>query len=165
MTMIIDGTAGVTFPVVAGSASAVQASSGRVLQVVQSSITSTSTTTSTSYVTSGLSVSITPTSSTSKVLVMFAGPTYALNSGGYLGAVAIYNGSTNLISGQAGSPTQGNSIANSSLVYLDSPATTSAVTYALYMKSEGNSSTTGISWSGIVTPNPKATLTVMEISA
>ena len=40
MTTIIDGTAGITFPVVAGGTSAVQASSGKVLQVVSTALTS-----------------------------------------------------------------------------------------------------------------------------
>ena len=138
---------------------------GSVLQVVQGSITATATTISTSYVTSGLSLSITPSSASNKVLVFFSGPTYCANITGNYGAIAIFNGSNNLISGFAGSPGQSGGYCNSSLVYLDSPATTSAVTYAIYIKSEGASSTAGIGWTTVVNTGARATITAMEISA
>jgi len=138
---------------------------GSVLQVVQGSITATATTISTSYVTSGLSLSITPSSVSNKVLVFFSGPTYCANITGNYGAIAIFNGSNNLISGFAGSPGQSGGYCNSSLVYLDSPATTSAVTYAIYIKSEGASSTAGIGWTTVVNTGARATITAMEISA
>jgi hypothetical protein len=138
---------------------------GSVLQVVQGSITASATTISTSYVTSGLSLSITPSSASNKVLVFFSGPTYCANISGNYGAIAIFNGSNNLISGFAGSPGQSGGYCNSSLVYLDSPATTSAVTYAIYIKSEGSSSTAGIAWTSVVNTGARATITAMEISA
>ena len=65
MTMIIDGTNGLTF-----NNATTQASAGQVLQVVQNIYASYSSTSSTSYVDSGLSASITPKFSTSKILVM-----------------------------------------------------------------------------------------------
>ena len=71
MPTIIDGTAGITYPVVAGATSAVQASSGKVLQVVSTTKTDTFSTASTTFVDlTGLSVSITPTSTSSKILVL-----------------------------------------------------------------------------------------------
>jgi hypothetical protein len=62
MPTIIDGSAGITYPVVAGSSSAVQASAGKVLQVVNANLTSAASTASTTAVTTGLTATITPTS-------------------------------------------------------------------------------------------------------
>ena len=47
--------------------------SGRVLQVVNATTTSSITSSSTSYVTTGLSASITPTSTSNKVFIMLQG--------------------------------------------------------------------------------------------
>jgi len=146
LTTIIDGTAGITFPVVAGSASAVQASSGRVLQVVQTVKTDTFSTGSSYAAVTGLSASITPSSSSSKVLIMVSlGGVSADNSsfkmGMYRGATPIYVGDT------AGSRTsvsaQGQTgatyaVQSTAWSYLDSPATTSATTYQVYLGSNGS---------------------------
>jgi hypothetical protein len=138
MTVIIDGTAGITFPVTAGSASAVQASSGRVLQVVNATTTAAITTSSTSFVTTGFSVSITPSSSTSKVFVLVSG------GGGYNGGIGtslwstIYRGATNLGDATYGFQRifAGSSAVMSpySMAALDSPATTSSTTYTCYFR-------------------------------
>lgn len=79
MTTIIDGSAGITYPVVAGSSSAVQASSAKVIQVVnvQSGAVATGTTIIPSddtipQITEGteyITLAITPTSATSKLLI------------------------------------------------------------------------------------------------
>jgi hypothetical protein len=168
MTVIIDGTAGITFPVTAGSASAVQASSGRVLQVVSAVFTSTFSTTSTSDTASGLSASITPSSSNSKIFISFTGITATANLAAYWGAFSIYrNGSTRLAGGQAGVVGTSNSTfrVQSALSYLDSPATTSSTTYEIYLKSEGNSSTVSLNIPAGVVSDPKSTITLMEIAA
>ena len=79
MSVIIDGSAGVTYPVVAGGTSAIQASSSKVLQVVnvQSGAVATGTTTipnddTIPQITEGtefLTLAITPSSATSKLKI------------------------------------------------------------------------------------------------
>jgi hypothetical protein len=137
-----------------------------VLQVVQGSVSTGASTTSTSDTATGLSVSITPTSSTSKILVLFSGNTASAGTGGYWGSISIYkNGTTRLIGGQAGTSTGSSAVVQSSLCYLDSPATTSATTYALYFRSEGNSSTVYLNSPTAVVLTSIATITAMEIAA
>ena len=133
----------------------------RVLQVVQGTHSTAVTTTSTAFVTSNLTATITPSSTSSQVLAFYTG-TY----GGGTGVAEMY---TALFRGTvAGTNLSVNSIyANStpyygtaSKIYLDSPATTSATTYTVGFR-------TG---SGTVTAtanvtNQMSTLILMEISA
>ena len=167
MALVLDGSAGVTFPVTAGGTSAVQASSGKVLQVVQATYATQVDTTSTSYVTSGLNASITPSSSTSKVFIIVSNVIRANNSGDcqwtvFRGTVSGTNlasfsslGSFIYSTATAGSGTIVNTI---SITYLDSPATTSATTYTLGFKSSGVSVSSQYA-------NAGATMTLMEIAA
>jgi hypothetical protein len=111
---------------------------GKVLQVVQGTLTTAFTTTSTSFVDSGLTVTITPSSATSKVMVFVSIPTaYASRTGTGVSAYAgtcLLRGATTLQTSDIGifnyyngsNWTAFNPIASS---YLDSPATTSATTY------------------------------------
>jgi len=154
MTVIIDGTAGITFPVTAGGTSAVQASSGKVLQVVTAVVTGSQSTTSTSYVdVTGLTASITPSSSSNKVLVKVC-----LNNVGTNTADIVYfnllRGGTTLVNntsgggaqtatawfsaGQGGTSDNSRKTTSGSLDYLDSPATTSSTTYKIQMKVTGS---------------------------
>jgi hypothetical protein len=183
MTVIIDGTAGITFPVVAGSASAVQASSGRILQVVSTTKTNVFSMSSSGTATAitGLSVSITPSSSTSKILV-FGMVNGSMSSTTYGWNIVLYKNSSSLTgaTGDAGnSQPRGTSgiyhsytYATESIpfTYLDSPATTSSTTYQIYtfqepggtfyINSPGNTSQTdGRS------ANNASTITLMEIAA
>jgi hypothetical protein len=134
MSMIIDGTNGLTF-----NNATTQNSGGKVLQVVQgTSTTSTSASTST-FVSVGLSASITPLFSTSKILAIAVGGTIYTNAGGNQARMTIYRGSTNLGDSSRGMSqhTAGTTYVQTglSIGYLDSPATTSATTYAVYMAS------------------------------
>jgi hypothetical protein len=139
MTVIIDGTAGITFPVTAGSASAVQASSGRVLQVVSATTTNSGgsiSTTSTSFVTTGFSLTITPSSSSSKIYLIANTVGQSTNTNSQQ---TIYRGATNLGGSSGMSQTNlENRWIPYSLTYLDSPATTSATTYTIYYRQSGS---------------------------
>ena len=132
MSLILSGDAGVTFP-----NSTVQASAGVVLQVVQGTYTVQQSTTSTSYVASNISASITPKYATSKILIEVSLNAYATTGGGGYGFYTIYQNSTNVGTGTNAcfactvNPAVDNSM---NLRYLDSPATTSAITYAVYYK-------------------------------
>jgi hypothetical protein len=158
MTMIIDGTNGLTF-----NNSTTQASAGQVLQVVYASSTSGVSTSSTSYVTTGFSASITPKFSTSKILVVFSGQAFMDTKGVhayisiYRGASAVYSSSVLLINSAAATSSIGGT---PTLIYQDSPATTSSTTYTMYYKT-GGSGTFYLDGEG----SSPYSLTLMEIAA
>ena len=151
----------------------------RVLQVVSTIKTDTFTSSSTSFIDiTGLSVSITPQSADSKVLVL-AQVTGSEDVGTGPGFIQLVRGSTAIdIGDAAGSRVRASAGLSApyatepgvfGLVFLDSPATTSATTY----KIQGRQATTGtffINRSDTDTDSnlfirAASTITVMEISA
>ena len=114
---------------------------GSVLQVVSFGTHTSTATTSTSFVTTAFSITITPSSSASKILILHNGMVNVLGTSSW-GFYTLYRGATNLYASGAQGIAGGvyvngatDSHAPSSIAYLDSPATTSAVTYAIYVKS------------------------------
>ena len=115
---------------------------GKVLQVITATDTTQRTTTSSSFVTASntLSVSITPSSTSNKIFVICTATFYV--SSGTNGAMTIYRGATNLGESSWGI---GRIYANATVTlpttisYLDSPSSTSALTYQLYFRSDGSS--------------------------
>lgn len=178
MTMILDGTAGVTFPVVAGSASAVQASSGRVLQVVSTTLTTAFSTTSSSMVdVTGLSTSITPSSSSSKILIT-VNLSMTQGSGGVVIFYQMVRNSTAIGIGTTGGANfnvtgamySGDASYNQNFIYpssqlLDSPATTSATTYKVQICNNSSGTTVYINKRSDTYVSAISTITVMEIAA
>ena len=145
--MIIDGTNGLTF-----NNATTQSSAGQILQVVQGTATGSSTTSS-SFVTAGLSASITPKFSTSKVLVMVSLGDVYNGSVAQAGTFTIYRNSTNIAPNGSGvnqafayywtnasGPFQTSICFN----YTDSPATTSSTTYTVYFSTQGGTLYTSI---------------------
>ena len=159
MTMILDGTAGVTFPVVAGSASAVQASSGRVLQVVSATYSTQTSSTSASFTDTGLSVGITPTSSSSKILVCVTQQVRLVGTPSS-GRINIVRGSTEVFTGSVVQLyTSGSDVRFMyAATYLDSPATTSSTTYKTQQYVNAGTIQTQ-------ERNSTSTITLMEIAA
>jgi hypothetical protein len=139
---------------------------GSVLQVVQQLYTAVDSTTSTAYVPSGLSASITPTASTSKILISVCTNGYIDVSNVQMN-MTLYRNSTNLITqGQGVIYASAGAIqAPYSLLYLDSPATTSSVTYAPYFKNTGNSGGTVYFNVPHAGGQPTAVIVLMEIAA
>lgn len=143
--------------------------SGSVLQVVQASNSTEASTTSSSYVASNLSASITPSNSTSKILVIINAPLSAFQlSAAYFGmGIQINRGSTpvftdtnaydSLYAGAYGNYL-GNWRQRTVVMYLDSPSTASSVTYTLYFTAYQG--TAKVSGSGAV-----GNITLMEIAA
>jgi len=125
-TVNVSGTAGTGF--------------GKVLQVVQTTKTNSFSTSSTSFVeVTGMNVSITPSSTSNKILVLM-NASLGHGSGGTSAHVTLYRGATNL-----GHPSNGMnevSDANGSasfsggvgISWLDSPSTTSSTTYTIYAR-------------------------------
>jgi hypothetical protein len=144
-------------------------SHGKILQVVSTTKTDNFTTTSTSFVdVTGMSVSITPTSSTSKVLITCNAIT-GISLNNQIAAfqfvrdstpIGLSTHATNNTTFMDGDGSVGIRPGGSS--FLDSPATTSATTYKLQMRA-----TAGTGFLGYANNNygAIATLTVMEVSA
>lgn len=144
-------------------------STGKVLQVVGATSSTEQSTTSTSYIDiTNLTVSITPSATTSKVLILYTDTTMtnrsndvssgnvfiqllrdstsvAIKEGGFYDAAG-GNGSKSLYNGEA-------------LIHLDSPSSTSAITYKIQIKA--SSSTTVKSQYN----NDTASIIAMEIGA
>jgi hypothetical protein len=163
MALVLDGSLGVTFPVTAGSASAVQASSGRVLQVVNATYSTEASTTGGTYIDTGLTATITPSSASNKILVIVdqVGLAKAAGNGGVF--VQVLRGSTSLLVMAQNDAYTGGSVVNRiggvGANYLDSPATTSATTYKTQYYAFN--SVTAYVQQG----NSTSTITLMEIAA
>jgi len=138
---------------------------GSVLQVVQSSTNGTLSTTNTSYTQTGLTATITPTSATSKVLVMIQTMVTNTSSSNRPNVTIYRNNTTNIISyaegftGQEWGASTGFVWSVATVSYLDSPASTSATTYTMYLKA--NSTGTAYAIYGGVGNY----ITLMEIAA
>lgn len=110
---------------------------GSVLQVVQGTLAGSISTSSSTFVTTGLSASITPKSSSSKILILVNMADVYTNNPGFVSCITVFRGSTNLSSGSGYSqafsyiygaqPIQ----VNASFSVIDSPATTSSTTYSV----------------------------------
>ena len=132
----------------------------RVLQVKTETFATAVTSTSSSYVDTGLTVTITPTSSTSKVLVI-CNLTLFNNGASTSAALKLLRASTTVLNttGYAFS-SGGSQSADPTLIALDEPATTSATIYKLQFARESGAATV------FAFPNNnKGQITVMEISA
>ena len=138
---------------------------GSVLQVVNGSYATEVTSTTSSYVTTGLTASITPRSISSKILVFVnANGLFKVNNTSialrlYRGAGSIFQFET--LSGYTATAT-GNAIGSVSTSYLDSPATTSSTTYTVYFASASNVSIVYIN--GTNGGASTSTITLMEIA-
>jgi len=164
-----------------GSISAASLPAGSILQVVSSTKTDTfSTTTTGSWIdVTGLSVSITPTSSSSRIMI-FSRITGAGEAAVTRLQIRLVRDSTAISIGDAsGSRLQvsggelyyggeNDSLLNSSVSFLDSPATTSSTTYKLQIRN-GNSNGTIVvnrtrnNNNDNATPVATSSITVMEI--
>jgi hypothetical protein len=136
-----------------------QMPTGSVLQVVSSIHSTDTSTSSTNYVTTGHSVTLTPSSTSSKVYVTLQGGGGWVAAGSWL-KMTIYRGSTDI--GNANFFTayssSGDQNVSHSMAILDSPSTTSATTYTIYFRT--NTGTPQYRWSDKGNP----VLTAMEIA-
>ena len=160
MTFIVDGTNGLTFP-----DTSVQAASSKVLQVVNSTYGIGASTSSSTFTATGLTASITPKFSTSKILIFVSqqGLLSTVSASGIglnlyrnstvidsFAVVAAYVAATGVtaVAGVAASTT-----------YLDSPATTSSITYSTKFNSNNNTNSVSVQNNG-----DTSTITLMEIA-
>lgn len=148
--------------------------SGTILQVKSMLFTGTTfTTTSTTYQTvTGFNLSITPTSTSNKILVICSA-TLRMTGGGSdnngRGFIALYRGSTeitNRLQGAYGdSITDFNTYNSTTQVFMDSPATTSATTYQVKIGTYNTNWTASIINDPNYTNIDSNTLTLMEVVA
>lgn len=146
---------------------AAPAGGGKVLQVVEGTKTGQASSSSNTYADIGLSVSITPSSSASKVLVFATCSSVTKYGGNTNVGFKLLRGSTSIFNTDAiatNNATGTNSIGTVSLVKLDSPATTSATTYKVQMANVDSAGTVAVN--DYVSSNTNiSTIIAMEIGA
>jgi len=135
---------------------------GKVLQVVNTTSSTQRTTNSTSFADSGLAVSITPSATSSKILIIFSSSGYA-DTTGQSSIYTLYKDSTNLGNSSNGNLKFTNGGSNleygMNLQVYDSPSSTSAISYKVYQRASGGNAISYISRTSI-----PSYLTAMEIS-
>ena len=115
-----------------------QMPTGSVLQVVQATSNTGITVTANTYVTIGSNVVITPSSASSKVLVQLTAGSMAYNAGDVAMRIT-RNGTEIMVQGRQAYTNANEWVGNPvKLMYLDSPNSTSAVTYSFECKVSGN---------------------------
>jgi hypothetical protein len=165
----VSGTTTLTLPTTSGTIVTTNTMpTGSVLQVVQTTYSTSTSTTSGSFTDSGLSASITPSSATNKILVLVNQQIRSNKSGandtGYgfrlvRDSTAIFSrDDSSTASYYLGTLNADIRFANN-ITYLDSPATTSAITYKTQISSF-NTSTVAAQYSSV-----PSTITLMEIKA
>jgi hypothetical protein len=112
---------------------ATPAGGGKVLQVVNATTSTTATSSSATYADTNLTATITPSSATSKILVIVHQVGFQKATNDTYGLLRLVRGATQLLEfekqfGNTGTATT-NEVGGSGCNYLDSPATTSATTY------------------------------------
>jgi hypothetical protein len=154
---------------------------GKVLQVVSTALTSTYTDSSASgtlTTITGLSATITPSSASNKILVLASVSVGGTDGSRFVFGLTGGNTATAYIGDTAGSrkrvatgqiPAEANGLMQVSLMFLDSPATTSSTTYSVQTAAIAGE-TVYVNRAGTDTDNANhargaSTITVMEISA
>jgi len=164
----VAGTTVLTLPAVSGTVlTDTSPKAGNVIQVVSYPVNSGTTTSSTSYVATTFTGSITPNFSTSKILIIFSSWVAWPNSSGQP-VFTIYRGATNIGNSNGGMSRIWSKVTSipvfpMAISVLDSPNTTSATTYQVYLYvSTGSSST--IYFNGLDS-NIQSSITAFEIGA
>jgi hypothetical protein len=142
---------------------AAPAGGGKVLQVVNATYGTETTSSSSTFAATGLTATITPSSATSKILV-FVNQSGTFKSGSTYTGVRLKRDATvlALFDKTAGftSTSAQNQIGATAINYLDTPATTSATTYSTEFNNGGATGTSGVQMDGGI-----SSITLMEIGA
>ena len=109
----------------------------------------------------GITASITPISATSKILVLCS-TSFATSAANVQGVITVYRGATNLMTEGQGMvySSGGASLCAGSLSYLDSPATTSALTYKTQFHRTAGASSVSVQQNA----GDTSTIVLMEIA-
>jgi len=142
----------------------VQAAGGRIIQTVSSTSTTVFSTTSTSFVSTGHTATITPTSTSSKILCLVTSE-LAQASTNLNTHMTLFRDSTNLAgSGNAFCDvlsSAGNIYANAAINYLDSPSSISALTYSTRILVDGGTGVYNAGGTGVTAG--RASIVLLEI--
>ena len=132
---------------------------GKVLQVVNATFSTQSESSSASYVATGLTASITPSSASNKILILYSLPLRNSSTSGVNQVHSIFKDGSNLLGAFGAGILRTDSVAimaTATANYLDSPNTTSSTTYAIFVKPESVTA----QWCG---GSSTASITLMEI--
>lgn len=149
---------------------------GKVLQVVSATTTTSTLISSTTLTDTTITATITPTLSTSKIMVIASVNSRVLrNNVKAAGGLVLYRGATNILDYNnggyswlfpdvrtSGTGTQISHASSNAVTYLDSPATTSATTYKMQGRVEDTADSATITFQYSGTPS---TITLLEIGA
>jgi hypothetical protein len=155
-----------------GSGALSWAGAGKILQVVQGISVTQAISTSSSWAATSLAVSITPSGSSNKIAVFVSGGMNGFAGGGTSGekmGMKIYRNIGGGGASQVENSSSGQQVilgANGdysglSINYLDSPSTTSSITYTLYFRREAGSGTASINRDS----NNQTQIIAMEVAA
>ena len=137
MALVLDGNGDIT-GLVAGALPSNVIGAGAVLQVVNATYSTQVSTASGVSASTGLTATITPSSSTSKILIFATFSQYATSAGSSGAGFQIYRNASNLavLASNAGYVVGGTGlvIMPLSFTYYDLPNTTSATTYTIYFQ-------------------------------
>ena len=133
--------------------------SGSVLQVINASTSTSVGNAGSGWADAGIVATITPSSTSSKILILVDGQGFEINQTSIGFATRLLRGSTSLSEfNQYASYTYLNNTTNVGINYLDSPSTTSATTYKVQVIRSGASGTARAQANGSM-----STITLMEI--
>jgi hypothetical protein len=140
------------------------AGGGKVLQVINATTTSGSSTASSSFIDTGLTANITPSATNSKVLILVSQNGLGKSSANTQYALRLVRGATEISVFEnfgAGDATSGFLwVGGNSICYLDSPSTTSSTTYKTQFRNRDGSGTVYIQ-----EQNSMSSITLLEIGA
>jgi hypothetical protein len=170
-TRLALGTAGQVLTVNSGATAPEWATSpgGKVLQVVYAETSTPASSSSTSFADTNLTATITPSSATSKVLVLVNqnGITKSNGNANNSMSLKLLRSATDLITFGHGVLYTGTTVflkvASASVSYLDTPATTSATTYKTQFKNDNASASVSVQEN--FSTGVKSTIILMEIGA
>ena len=136
--------------------------SGSVLQVINASTSTQATSTSNTFVDTGITASITPSSTSSKILILVDGQGFESNTAQRGFNTNVMRGSTQIVEFDKASsygPEARSATNNTGVNWLDSPSSTSAVTYKVQVRRQTGSDGTIYAQANSCT----STITLIEI--
>ena len=164
MPTIISGDGTITGLTATGISAVQNLPAGTIKQVVNFSTNTETNATTNSYIDTAITATITPSSASSKILVLVSANGLAKLNTNTTGNLRIVRGATSILifGGAFGytASTAANAVASASAEYLDSPATTSATTYKVQVVNSGNSGDIRVNWDTLA----NSTITLMEIT-
>jgi hypothetical protein len=166
--LAVGGTNGHTLQVdsstATGLAWAAPAGGGKVLQVINATYGTEVGSSTNSYANTNLTASITPSSATSKILVLVNQNGVGKETNNTSVDIRLLRGATVILNFDKNAASTGNSdrqiLASSSTCYLDSPNTTSGITYKTEFMSANNQATAYVQFGNAI-----STITLLEIGA